>query len=144
MRSRGFSLAEILLAIGVLTTLILLLIGLVASGLASSDKGEEHITAVHVAEAEMGRWKARTYSEILALSGQDLAPVPRLSDGREYQCQLVVQPVAPAALNPDGSVLRLTVRVNWQEATALGGQGTRSERPASLELESVVGPGASL
>ncbi len=144
MRLRGFSLAETIIAISVLAILVMTLGGLIATGLASSDKGEEGITAVHVAESEMSRWKSRPYSELFALSGQTLPPEPRSSDGREHRCAVTVKPLMPVNLNPSGRVLCLTVKVEWVESTALGSGGTRTERPASLVLESVVGPGASL
>lgn len=147
MRHRGFSLAEAIIAISILGLVMMTLGGLLTSGLASSDKGEEGISAVHLAESEMGRLKARPYAEILALLGTTSSKTITATDGREYQCSLTVNPLndsGSAAPNPAGKVLQLSVTLHWSEQTALGGGGTRSERPASLVLESVVGPGASL
>lgn len=147
MRHRGFSLAEAIIAISVLGLVMMTLGGLLTSGLASSDKGEEGISAVHLAESEMGRMKARPYAEILALSGTTSSTTITATDGREYQCSLSVNPLdvtGSDAPNPDGKVLRLTVTLNWIEQTALGTGGTRSDRPASLVLDSVIGPGGAL
>lgn len=144
MPNRGFSLAEAIIAIAVLGIIVLTLGGLITSALVSNDKGEEGIAAVHVAESEMSRWKSRPYSELFALSGQTTAPLSRSSHGREYQCFFTVNPLPPASMNPGGKVLCLTVKVEWKESTTLGAGGTRIERPASLVLESAVGPGASL
>lgn len=136
------SLAEVVIAIGVLAVVILTLVGLVVTGLSAQDKGEENVAAVHLAESEMDMWKARPYQEIAALVGVASAPSSRISDGREYTCQLKVERLVDD--NPDGRILRLTVHLDWMESTGLGEGGSRLQRPVSFELDSIVAPGAAL
>lgn len=144
MRVRGFSLAEIMVAIAVLAVLVMVLGGLLATALGAGDKGEENLAAIHLAEVKMGELKARPYSQLVALVGQTSPAEKLTSDGREYDCRFQVETLAAPNPNPDGRLLRLTVRMQWLEASALGEQGTRSERPSELQLDSVVGPGAAL
>lgn len=121
---------------------ILALIGLIVTSFSVQEKGDESVAAVHVAESEMARWKARPYQEIAALPNGVSPTSTRTSDGREYTCQLRVVPLAGD--NPDGRILRLTMRLDWLESTGLGEGGTKVQRPAFLELDSVVAPGAAL
>jgi hypothetical protein len=141
-RSPGLSLAETVIAIGVLAVIVLFLIGLIVTSFAVQDKGDENLAAVHLAESEMNLWKSRPYQEVAALAPGPTPAVLKISDGREYRCSLSVAPLASD--NPDGRILRLTVRLDWTEATGVGADGVKGQRPAWLELQSILSPGVAL
>jgi hypothetical protein len=130
------------IAIGVLAVIVLFLIGLITTSYSVQDKGEENVAAVHVAEGEMSRWKSCPYQQVAAIAPGSSPAVTKVSDGREFSCRLSVAPLATN--NPGGRVLRLTVRVDWTEATGISDKGTKIQRPAYLELESIMAPGAAL
>lgn len=131
-----------MVAFGLLAVVTLTLLGLLASSLSLQDKGEENLVAVHLAEAEMQRWKSRSYREVVALVSSPLSPRDVVSGGREYRCQVLVSPdsLSLASLR----LLRLKVRLDWTETTALTGDATKSSRPAFFELESIMAPGTTL
>ena len=131
-----------MMAIGVLAVIILFLIGLVVTSFAVQDKSDENVAAVHIAESEMNRWKARPYQEVAALATTPAPAVARISDEREYNCQITVTPLS--VNNPDGRILHLTLRVEWTEATVVSQNGTKTERPTFREIQSIMAPGAAL
>lgn len=151
----GFSLAEVIVCLGLLGLVLITVAGLVTSSLSLQDKGGEQLVAAHLAEAELNNYKARPYQEIEALIASPPAPIIRSIESKDYHCTLAVsrlsdegslRPTLPSTLNLDSlkPILRLTLKVDWQESTALGQGGTRTKRPASLVLYSLISPGGTL
>lgn len=139
---RGFTLAEIIVALGFLTVVLLSLMGLLTSHYAMQSKSEESLAAGHLALAQMESWKSRPFSELAALVSSPAPPIDLVRDGREYRCRLQVTPHPASA--PQMRLLHLSVRLDWQESTSLSGLGGVTARPAFFELESLVAPGAAL
>lgn len=151
----GFSLAEVIVCLGLLGLVLLTIAGLVTSSLSLQDKGGEQVVAAHLAEAELNKYKARPYQEIEAFIASPPAPIMRSVESKDYNCTLVVsrlsdegalRPTLPSTLNLDSlkPILRLTLKIDWQENTSLGQGGTRIKRPASLELYSLISPGGTI
>ena len=144
MKSRGFTLGEILIAFFVLSIASLFLIGLTVTNLSMQEKGGATVRAAQVGESMLADWKGRPYSEVLALSGQPGSQQTVILEGREYVCTLTVDPLQPAASNPGSRVLLMNMNVAWQEQTVIGDGGTKTTRDNSLDLQSIMSPGGSL
>lgn len=135
---------EILIAIFVLSVTSLFLIGLTVTNLSLQEKGGETVRASQIGQSVLDDWKARPYSEILALSGGPGDQQTRTVGGRDYTCTLTVAPLTPPASNPGNRVLQLNLNVAWTDQSVIGDAGTKSERANSLDIQSVVSPGGSL
>jgi prepilin-type N-terminal cleavage/methylation domain-containing protein len=140
----GFTLSEVLVAMGVFSTAALSVIGLLVSNFSVQAKSDELVSATHIGESVLDEWKSRPYSELAALVG--LAPVTSTEflGTTPYECTLTAKPLDSASLNPAGDVLVVQVEVKWVEKTQLTNTGTRGQRVSQLQLQSVVTPGASL
>ncbi len=141
---RGFGIAELIVTLGLFAVVSLFLIGLITTNLALQSKSDAGLAAVHAGEQVLDRWKSLPYNEIANQSGQPVVTSSETVDGLDFDCELSVTPLQPAALNPGGRVLELDVLVQWQEQSALGEGGTRQSRPQQLRLSSVVGPTSTL
>jgi len=141
---RGFSLAEIVVAIGILATSLLFLMGLLVTNLSLQGKGEVTVAAANVAESVLDSWKARPYAELLALSGGSPISQTVTVDSRDYVCDLTVSPLQPASSNPGGRVLLLDLKTSWTESTVLTEGATKGARTNEFHLQSTATPGVSL
>jgi uncharacterized protein (TIGR02598 family) len=141
---RGFSLGEIVVAIGILATSLLFLIGLLVTNLSIQDKGEAAVAAANVAESVLDSWKARPYAELLALSGTGPISQTETVESRDYVCDLTVSPLQPLSVNPGDRVLLLDLKISWTENTVVGQGGTKGARANEFHLQSTATPGVSL
>lgn len=140
---RGFSLAELMIALGLFAAISLFVIALITSAASSRAKGETAVLATHLAEQEMALAKALPYQDIAARLGTTTPAVTREVGGYSFDHTMTVEALAGAGLNPTGQVLVLTVQVDWEERTQLGEGGSRLARPASFRLRSLVAPGGT-
>lgn len=144
---KAFTLAEAVVAIGLLAIIILVLIGIFTSGLATQDKGNEDIRAIAIAEAEMNYWKARPYQEVYDRIANPPPTRTRSADGGEYSSQLKVEVLTPSDSeipNPDDRTLKLTVVVSWMSQAGLDQGKTKAQHTATLKLVSIISPGVAL
>lgn len=141
-RLYGFTLAEVICALGVLGLTILVLLGLLTGSFATNDKSEEDFTSISVAKRVMNDLKSRPYAELADLVMHPPLPLKTVVDGRDYNCITKVK--ARSGPIPNLRLLELTVRLEWLESTTLGAGGSKIERPAFLELQSIVSPGGVL
>lgn len=100
--NKGFSLGELLVALGILSLPILFVIGLMTTHLVLQTKTEGVLEAGHVAEMVMEEWKARPYAEIRSRSGAGAILTQRTYGVKVYDCAFRVSPAQPVALNLGG------------------------------------------
>jgi hypothetical protein len=141
---KGFSLAEVLLAMGMYSVAAMSVVGLLVSNFSVQAKSEQVVTASHLGESVLDEWKSRPYSELAAQVGRAPLTETKSVGLTTYACALSAEPLKPSALNPSGETLLVSVEVNWMEKTQLNKNGTRGQGTGNFRLQSVVTPGASL
>ncbi|MCA9778831.1 MAG: type II secretion system protein [Candidatus Eremiobacteraeota bacterium] len=139
----AFSLSEVVFSLGLFAFVAVVVTGILMGSLALQESSEEEVAAGNLARTVLEQWKARPYSEVAALVSTPESPQAFIVDGRDFSSQVTVEPLTPAGVNPDGEILVLKVRLDWTELSTQSGDG-RTERPASLELASVVSPESSI
>jgi hypothetical protein len=143
-RTSAFTLSEVIFSLGLLAFLILSVTAVLTGSLALQEGGEEDVAAANLARTVLEQWKTRPYGEIEALLTAPLPAEIFLVDGRDYLTETGVEVLTPAALNPDGDVLVVTVRLSWTELTTQTAGGGRSTREAGLEVATVVSPESAI
>ena len=139
----GFSLIEVVFSLGLLAFIAVVVTGILMGSFALQESSEEEVAATNLARNVLEQRKSRPYPEIAAFVSTPDSPEVFFVDGRAYASQVTVLPLTPAALNPDGEVLVVSVRLDWTELSTQTGGG-RTERPASLEVSTVISPESSL
>jgi hypothetical protein len=143
-RNSGFTLAEVVLSLGLFALVALCLTGILTGSLTMQEGGEEDVAAGNLATTILDQWKSRPYSEVAALVSAPLPPEVFLVDGRSFTSDVTVEQLTPAALNPDGEVLVVTVGLTWTELSTQTAEGGRTQRNASLDMASVVSPESAI
>ncbi len=142
-RQRGYSLLECMVALSLLTVVVLAMAGLFLSGQASTGHSLEGSRGAQVAESELAGLKSRPFASLVGYITTPPAPRSVQQDGVEFRVETEVRRLDSSPASPDYDLLRLQVRVSWQENRRL----EVSERQAGLKrvesqavLYSVVGP----
>lgn len=140
---RGYSLLECMVALSLLTVVVLALAGLFLSGQASTGHSLEGSRGSQVAESELTGLKSRPFASLVGYIATPPAPRVLLQDGVEFRVETEVRRLDNSPTSPEYDLLRLQVRVSWQENRRL----EVSERQVGLKrvesqavLCSVVGP----
>lgn len=142
-RSSAFSLSEIVFSLGLFAFISVVVIGILMGSLTMQESSEEEIAASNLARTIIDQWKSRPYAELAALVSSPEPPENHLVDGRGFTSQVSVSVLTPGALNPDGDILVVRVRLDWTELSTQTGGG-RTERAANLEVASVVSPESAI
>ena len=132
------------LGIGLLSVVVLFVIGLLTTNFSLQAKGEGAVASAHMAETVMDRWKARPYAELAALVGAGPVDTVETRNGVDYNSRFTVTALQPASLNPENSVLHLEVELSWLAQTGINPDGGRSPVTNRMKVQSVVSPEGTL
>ena len=142
---KGYSLLECMVALGLMAVVTLTIASLFLGGQASTVHTLEGSRGSQVAELEMSHLKGLPFAELEALITTPAAARQEKLDNCDFQVESRVSRVNPAVGQPDYDLLRLQVKVSWQENRQL----TVSEKNqqlkrvgAEFELRSLVAPEA--
>ena len=114
MRTRGFSLIEIVVALGLLATGLIGVIRLFPVGLRASKRSEVVSKAALLAQQQLEELKLKGYAALVA----DPPQVPLSGASGKYQWSLVVASVDAPGLPTPNELRAVTITVQWPE----GGQ----------------------
>jgi hypothetical protein len=142
-RSSAFSLSEIIFSLGLFAFIAVVFTGILMGSLTMQESSEEEIAASNLARTIIDQWKSRPYAEVAALVSTPVPPETHLVDGRGFTSQVTVDLLTPGALNPDGDILVVNVRLDWTELSTQT-NGGRMEKAGSLEVASVVSPESAI
>lgn len=127
--SRGFTLAELLLAVGLLALVILTLAALITSAIRSNEKGTRTAQAVDVADALLARrlydveWDLPpgTRDAFWAASGAWLPPTTATMGGVDYQYTVFADTVAGVG-GAGNRLKKVDLVMSWWDSGQGGGQ----------------------
>ncbi|MBI2264997.1 MAG: hypothetical protein HYU64_07475 [Armatimonadetes bacterium] len=119
---RGFSFVELMTAIGILSTGILLVLGMFPSSLSLIRKSRNSIVATCLAQKEMENIKALPYAALkmtILQSPLPLGPYPSPDSG------IVFSGYASGVEETRDRLAVVKVVIQWREKNALSGEATR-------------------
>lgn len=140
-RALGLTLAEILVALGLLTCLTMSVLGLFLSARTVGAKGEGSVRAVNLAEFELDRWKTSDFATLETLTS---APQNYQRDylGQAYQVTASASRLSSTPGVPEYDVLQLVIALEWQEKKQMTladqDQGTIGQSTTRMEIQTMV------
>ena len=133
MKIGAFTLAEVVISVGILGGVLLVLMGLVITASSGASSNYESELAIAVAEAEIDRWKRQDFPALVAGIGLNSSVV--MADGREHRITTEIERLDTAPGSDDFDVLRVVSVVNWDSRTV---EPTSRERVGRVRLETQV------
>jgi len=137
LRRNGFSLVEVVFAVGILAIVLLLLIGLMVTATTGSGSNHETVVGMALAESEIDRWKRESFTFLEDSLGSNLSM--ETADGRPHDIEMRIERMDTVAGSPDFDVLRLVATITWESRTI--DPGTR-KREGRVRLETQICGGA--
>ena len=145
---QAFTLAEVVLALGLLSIIALGLMSLFVSSRVSSQGGTARVEAIQLAAQEMDQAKRRPYNELVALTTTPLPPYSVSFHSQPYQVSLTVQRSGSNPSLLDYDLLELQVVVSWEQKDRLDYDGGKTlsagKAIRQVTLNSLVAPGAGI
>ena len=132
---RGFSLAELLLALTLLTIVSLVLMGLLTGAQAGAGVNGEMLLASDVVESQLHELKSGSFSNLEATIGTPITSTVT-AGGRDFQLETEVSRVGTTPGQPDYRVLSLKTTALWTSSSVDPGGKNRQAR---LSLQTQVG-----
>jgi len=122
---RGFTFAEIIVAIIILAFVILTMLGIFGAAASSTRKGENHLVAVSLAQKFMEIYKNdleldfHKYGDVLPVTGENNTILNDVS----FETDIIISqargpdPASPSviATYPEDRVRKIKITVNWKE-----------------------------
>lgn len=112
--SRGFSLIEVVLALGIFSFCLVVLIGLIPVGLTTEKDGSDELNAIHLAQRLFDQQRASTNP--LSVSDQnlwftrELVPLPSRNSKTYFQ---VTSHVRPRSLPDTTNLFEMDLEMQW-------------------------------
>lgn len=135
------TLAEVLVALGLLAFITLSILSLFLSARTMGGKGEGTVRAVNLAEFELDRWKTSDFADLEALT---TVPQSYQRDylGQNYEVTVSATRLSTNTGAAEHRVLRLLLTLQWQEKKQLTmanqDQGTVGQSTTTYELDTMV------
>ena len=143
--SRGYSLLECIVALGLVAVVVLLMGGLFLGGQAAGSHSLEGSRGSQVAELEITRLKGLSSAQLESHLTTPPAPRSLMIDDQSFVIHSNVERLDPSPASPEYALLRLRVRVVWQQQRQI----SLSEEQSQLKrvdtetgLQAVVAPEA--
>lgn len=133
---RAFTLLDIVVAIGILSLVLIILIGILTTAGMSAHSTQESVIATSVAESELDRWKREDFSTLVGLVGANPATIV-VADGRDHNVSTEISRMDPTSSDPDYDTLILHTTVTWSTRTV--DPSTRA-RVGRVSIETQVTP----
>lgn len=137
---RGFNLLEVVLALGLLSFILLSIMGVFLTAGASGSYGRASVDAVNLAERELYSWKAKDFVELEALVGNP--QVYQLSHkNKDYDVEISAARLSANVADPEYRMLNLSTNLTWQEKKSLAqdeNQSAVQETQTQFRLDTVV------
>lgn len=131
----GFSLAEILLSLTLLTIVCLVLVGLLTGAQAGTGVNDEMLGASSIVEAHLQDLKSGSFGVLEAAVGTTVTNNVTV-DGRDYRLETEISRVGTTPGQPDYSVLQLVTTATWISS---GVDPSGRQREARVELQTQMG-----
>ena len=134
-----------MVALGLMAVVTLTIASLFLGGQASTVHSLEGSRGSQMAELEMSQLKGLPFAQLEAYIANPPAPRQTKLDDCDFQVESRVERIDPAPGQPDYDLLRLQVKVHWQEnrQLAVSEQHQRLKRvQGQFELRSLVAPEA--
>lgn len=106
----GFSLAETVLSIFLLSLVVILLVNLYPTSMLTVRQGENRFQAEQIAASELARLQSESFDDLVVGSAQDLDPV--FHESLRFDRRVEVFEVPP---NSDEHLKGVRVTVSWKE-----------------------------
>lgn len=135
---------EVIVSLSLAGTVLLGLIGIFASAYSVSRTADSGTTAGILAAATMADLKDEPFDQLAASAGAGETELPALTTNHvEYRAFLAVERLDPDPLSPDHQVLRLLLRLEWQDRGVESNSTAQTHRTRQLVLEGQVASGAA-
>lgn len=113
-RHKGFSLAETVLSLFLLSLVVILLVNLYPTSMLTVRQGENRFQANQIAASELARLQSGSFDDLVVGSVTPLDPV--VHNSMEFERRVEVFEVPP---NPEDHLKGVRVTVSWKERNEL-------------------------
>ena len=140
---RGFSIAEVMIAIGIVSALAISLIGLFLSARIATESGDHRTKALALSEEALLRYKAETYAKLQDYLSSPPPSINVVSNGINFSTAAEFERLDSSSSSPEYNLIQITTTTTWAEKKSLAiaeESFNAQESESRLSLKTVVGP----
>ncbi len=134
-KSRGLGFAEVLFSIGIVSVVIVTIVGTLSSGLEALQKATAYNQAMIIGQRTIEYYKSMSYAS-LALHDEAHPEITKTKDGFIIEVTVIEAPYTTAY--PDMKYKKLTVKVSKAEGVGSDVKLKNDRKKSSVTLETII------